>query len=261
MMLAALLALASRCARGGQADHHRHLRAERAVPVGRRSLHLRQSAGAAGDLGGRRAGGGQGVRARGRSRDRHQGNKQVDFAVIDGVYLAERGVPYAVLATATSGGDTAPRWALFSGTVDQGRRAAGQEAEHGVVGLARRRVRRRTRCSTASCRSESSSPAQTKAPDIAAAVAAVLAAQGRRGVRARVRGQGAEEAVRGARSRAQRRLLRGRLGAVARSASTRSRRRCSAHGAAGPGSTAGSRRRRSRIARSPAAWARARGAR
>jgi len=41
-------------------------------------------------------------------------NKQVDFAVIDGVYLAERGVPYAVLATATSGGDTAPRWALFS---------------------------------------------------------------------------------------------------------------------------------------------------
>jgi len=38
-------------------------------------------------------------------------SKQVDFAVIDGVYLAERGVPYAVLATATSGGDTAPRWA------------------------------------------------------------------------------------------------------------------------------------------------------
>lgn len=44
-------------------------------------------------------------------------NKQVDFAVIDGVYLAERGVPYGVLATATSGGETAPRWALFSGTV------------------------------------------------------------------------------------------------------------------------------------------------
>jgi hypothetical protein len=43
-------------------------------------------------------------------------SKQVDFAVIDGVYLAERGVPYAVLATATSGGDVAPRWALFSGT-------------------------------------------------------------------------------------------------------------------------------------------------
>jgi len=41
-------------------------------------------------------------------------NKQVDFAVIDGVYLAERGVPYAVLATATTGGDTSPRWALFS---------------------------------------------------------------------------------------------------------------------------------------------------
>jgi ABC-type amino acid transport substrate-binding protein len=43
-------------------------------------------------------------------------NKQVDFAVIDGVYLAERGVPYSVLATATSGGDPAPRWALFSGS-------------------------------------------------------------------------------------------------------------------------------------------------
>jgi ABC-type amino acid transport substrate-binding protein len=43
-------------------------------------------------------------------------NKQVDFAVIDGVYLAERGVPYAVLATATSGGETSPKWALFSST-------------------------------------------------------------------------------------------------------------------------------------------------
>jgi hypothetical protein len=44
-------------------------------------------------------------------------NKQVDFAVIDGVYLAERGVPWSVLATATSSGDIAPKWALFSGTV------------------------------------------------------------------------------------------------------------------------------------------------
>ena len=41
-------------------------------------------------------------------------NKQVEFAVLDGVYLAERGVPYTVLATATSGGDVAPRWALFA---------------------------------------------------------------------------------------------------------------------------------------------------
>src|SRR5437764_14076037 len=39
-------------------------------------------------------------------------NKQIEFAIIDGVYLAERGVPYPVLATATSGGDIAPRWAL-----------------------------------------------------------------------------------------------------------------------------------------------------
>lgn len=46
-------------------------------------------------------------------------NRQVDFAVIDGVYLAERGVPYGVLAAATTGGETAPRWALFSGTVDK----------------------------------------------------------------------------------------------------------------------------------------------
>jgi hypothetical protein len=42
--------------------------------------------------------------------------KQVEFAVIDGIYLAERGVPYAVLATATSAGETQPRWALFSST-------------------------------------------------------------------------------------------------------------------------------------------------
>jgi hypothetical protein len=41
--------------------------------------------------------------------------KQVEFAVVDGVYLAERGVPFAVLATATAGGDVAPRWALFTG--------------------------------------------------------------------------------------------------------------------------------------------------
>lgn len=46
-------------------------------------------------------------------------NKQVDFAVIDGVYLAERGVPYAVLATATTGGDTAPRWALFASSASR----------------------------------------------------------------------------------------------------------------------------------------------
>jgi ABC-type amino acid transport substrate-binding protein len=43
-------------------------------------------------------------------------SKQVDFAVIDGVYLAERGVPYPVLATATTGGETSPKWALFSST-------------------------------------------------------------------------------------------------------------------------------------------------
>jgi hypothetical protein len=42
--------------------------------------------------------------------------KQVEFAVVDGIYLAERGVPYSVLATATSGGETTPKWALFTST-------------------------------------------------------------------------------------------------------------------------------------------------
>lgn len=42
--------------------------------------------------------------------------KQVDFAVVDGVYLAMKGVPYSVLATATNGGETAPKWGVFSST-------------------------------------------------------------------------------------------------------------------------------------------------
>jgi hypothetical protein len=41
-------------------------------------------------------------------------SKQVDFAVLDGVYLAQKGVPYSCLATATVNGETAPKWALFS---------------------------------------------------------------------------------------------------------------------------------------------------
>ncbi len=41
-------------------------------------------------------------------------NKQVDFAVIDGVYLAEKGVPYPVLALATTAGETTSRWGLYS---------------------------------------------------------------------------------------------------------------------------------------------------
>jgi len=40
--------------------------------------------------------------------------KQVDFAVLDGVYLAQRNVPYQCVATATVGGETAPKWALFA---------------------------------------------------------------------------------------------------------------------------------------------------
>lgn len=41
-------------------------------------------------------------------------NKQVDIAIIDGVYLSQRGVPYPVIATATAGGDTSLRWWLLS---------------------------------------------------------------------------------------------------------------------------------------------------
>ncbi|MSP63279.1 MAG: hypothetical protein EXR72_23640 [Myxococcales bacterium] len=39
---------------------------------------------------------------------------QADFAIVDGIYLAERNAPFPVLAIATTGGDTATRWALFS---------------------------------------------------------------------------------------------------------------------------------------------------
>jgi ABC-type amino acid transport substrate-binding protein len=39
---------------------------------------------------------------------------QVDLAVLDGIYLAERGVPYSVLATAASSGDTSVRWVLYA---------------------------------------------------------------------------------------------------------------------------------------------------
>jgi hypothetical protein len=39
---------------------------------------------------------------------------QVDFSVLDGVYLAERGTPYSVLAIATSSGEPATRWWLLS---------------------------------------------------------------------------------------------------------------------------------------------------
>ena len=38
---------------------------------------------------------------------------QVDLAVIDAVYVAERGLPYPVMATATAGGEAMARWWLF----------------------------------------------------------------------------------------------------------------------------------------------------
>ncbi len=40
--------------------------------------------------------------------------KQIDFAVIDGVFLAAKGAPYPVLAIATTSGETQPRWSLYS---------------------------------------------------------------------------------------------------------------------------------------------------
>jgi len=39
---------------------------------------------------------------------------QIDFAVVDGVYLAERGVPFTILAAASAGGDTSAHWSLYS---------------------------------------------------------------------------------------------------------------------------------------------------
>lgn len=39
---------------------------------------------------------------------------QIDFAVVDAVYLAERGVGMPVLAVATIGGETQTRWSLFA---------------------------------------------------------------------------------------------------------------------------------------------------
>ena len=40
--------------------------------------------------------------------------KQVDFAVFDGVYLAQKGAGQSCLATGTVGGETAPKWSLLA---------------------------------------------------------------------------------------------------------------------------------------------------
>jgi hypothetical protein len=99
-------------------------------------------------------------------------SKQIEFAVIDGVYLAERGVPYAVLATATSEGDTAPRWGLYTKSASRVDELQGKKLSIAITG---------------SRDSEFASNAlfdgelqigkffagQSKAPDIASAVAAV----------------------------------------------------------------------------------------
>jgi hypothetical protein len=48
-------------------------------------------------------------------------SKQVDFAVLDGVYLAETGKynSYSCLATATVGGETSPKWSLFASSAEK----------------------------------------------------------------------------------------------------------------------------------------------
>ena len=99
-------------------------------------------------------------------------NKQVDFAVVDGVYLAERGVPYAVLATATSDGDTAPRWGLFSKTATKVDELQGKKLSIATSGS-----RDSDFASNALFDGELQVgkffAGQSKAPDIASAVAAV----------------------------------------------------------------------------------------
>jgi hypothetical protein len=52
--------------------------------------------------------------------------KQVDFAVLDGVYLAGRGAPYPVLGISTIGGETQPKWALFAPGVPDIKSLAGK---------------------------------------------------------------------------------------------------------------------------------------
>jgi hypothetical protein len=98
--------------------------------------------------------------------------KQVDFAIIDGVYLAERGVPYQVLATATSGGDVAPKWALFSSTVSRVEELQGKKLSMATSG-----PRDAEFASNALFDGELQVgkffSARTTAPDIASAVAAV----------------------------------------------------------------------------------------
>ena len=54
---------------------------------------------------------------------------QVDFAIVDGVFLGQRGVPWPVLASAVTSGDTSQRWWLVAsegaGVLDlQGKRLA-----------------------------------------------------------------------------------------------------------------------------------------
>jgi hypothetical protein len=98
--------------------------------------------------------------------------KQVEFAVVDGIYLAERGVPYSVLATATSGGETQPRWALFSSSAANVQELQGKKLSIATSGP-------RDAAFVENALFDGEVPiakffsARTSAPDISSAVAAV----------------------------------------------------------------------------------------
>ncbi len=52
---------------------------------------------------------------------------QVDFALVDGVYLAAKGRAFGVLGTASFRGEMAPHWALYSGTASSVHDLAGKK--------------------------------------------------------------------------------------------------------------------------------------
>ncbi len=99
-------------------------------------------------------------------------NKQVDFAVVDGVYLAERNVPFNVLATATSGGEIAPRWGLYSASVSSVQELQGKKLTIATAG-ARDAAFIENALLDGELQIAKFFAARTTAPDIASAVSAV----------------------------------------------------------------------------------------
>ena len=116
-------------------------------------------------------------------------------------------MPYPVLATATSGGDTAPRWALFSSTATRIDELQGKKLSIAASG-----PRDAEFASNALFDGEVQVgkffAAQNKAPDLASAVAAVSLKKADAVFAPEAAGQGAAQAVRRARPRPQPRVLR-----------------------------------------------------